>query len=279
MTAPLRRAKHTKTLASRKSIRHGRIPNLTRARAHYLPFSILRSAIGSRKLREALKAKAASEAGDEVHDVPHMSLKDSFAFVSANPQIRCLALCAMAHGVSTNLMEFAWKTHLRMLHPTPASYSATMGDIATATGVLTGLLMLVSPTIFTRLGWKGAAQANPKFLFWGGLVFFGMAIARSVLVPAGVAVAHGAAGALATAPLLKEVVLLGGILYVVSRASKYALFKPVRRKLPLGPLNSFPPRLASAFTCLSPRRSLTKSLRLTTALHATGGGDGVHSPG
>ena len=30
-------------------------------------------------------------------------------------------------GVSTNLMEFAWKTHLRVLHPTPASFSRYMG--------------------------------------------------------------------------------------------------------------------------------------------------------
>lgn len=186
------------------------------------PSTSSRSAIGSRKLREALKAKAAAEAGEETHDVPHMGIKESFAFVSANPQIRCLALCAMAHGVSTNLMEFAWKTHLKMLHPTPASYSATMGDVATATGILTGFLMLVSPTIFTRFGWKGAAQANPRFLFWGGLVFFGMAIARSLIIPAGVA----AAGSLASAPFLGEVVLLGGVLYVASRASKYALFKP-----------------------------------------------------
>ena len=52
-----------------------------------------------------------------------LSLHDAVVFLTKSPQIQCLAVMALAQGLSTNLIEIAWKSHLHMLHPSPAAYS------------------------------------------------------------------------------------------------------------------------------------------------------------
>lgn len=69
--------------------------------------------------------------------------------------------CVLAHQV-------AWKNHLHMLHPSPAAYAAYMGDVAMWTGIVTGSLMLCSPFLFEKLGWRGVAGATPRFMILTG---------------------------------------------------------------------------------------------------------------
>lgn len=52
-----------------------------------------------------------------------LGFKDAVRFLAKSPQIRCLAMMALAQGLSTNLLDVAWKQHLHMLHPSPAAYS------------------------------------------------------------------------------------------------------------------------------------------------------------
>ena len=52
-----------------------------------------------------------------------MGFKEAVRFLAKSPQIRCLAMMALAQGLSTNLLDVAWKQHLHMLHPSPAAYS------------------------------------------------------------------------------------------------------------------------------------------------------------
>ena len=47
-------------------------------------------------------------------------------YLTQSRQIRCLAVMALAQGLSTNLIEIAWKSHLHMLHPSPAAYSVSI---------------------------------------------------------------------------------------------------------------------------------------------------------
>ena len=53
------------------------------------------------------------------------SLREAFVFLTKSKQIRCLAVMALAQGLSTNLIDIAWKSHLHMLHPSPAAYSVS----------------------------------------------------------------------------------------------------------------------------------------------------------
>ena len=52
-----------------------------------------------------------------------LTLKQVIAFLTRSPQIRCLAVMALSQGLSTNLIDIAWKSHLHKLHPSPAAYS------------------------------------------------------------------------------------------------------------------------------------------------------------
>lgn len=54
------------------------------------------------------------------------------------------------------------------------------GDVATWSGVVTGGLMLLSPLLFERLGWRGVASATPKILLYGGSAFFAACIVYQV---------------------------------------------------------------------------------------------------
>ena len=56
-----------------------------------------------------------------------------------------------------------------MLHPSPAMYAAFMGDVAMWTGIVTGSLMLCSPLLFDRFGWRGVAGATPRFMIATGV--------------------------------------------------------------------------------------------------------------
>lgn len=79
-----------------------------------------------------------------------------------------------------------------------------MGDVAMWTGIVTGTMMLVSPWIFKKLGWKGVAKATPTFLSWTGVPFFVGCIALAFLNPTSVVP-------------LRILVLIGALLQVISK--------------------------------------------------------------
>ena len=91
-------------------------------------------------------------------------------------------------------------------------------DIATATGLLTGAMMFLSPILFTRIGWKGVANLMPAIMTFGGCAFFALCSAFHVF---------GQFGMTALAQQILPMTAIGGsVLYVLSRGSKFSLFKP-----------------------------------------------------
>ena len=48
------------------------------------------------------------------------------------------------------------------------------------TGIITGCLMLVSPMIFERFGWRGVAGATPRFMLLTGVTASGSMKALSI---------------------------------------------------------------------------------------------------
>eukprot|EP00891_Asterochloris_glomerata_P002727 jgi/Astpho2/2727/e_gw1.00050.92.1_t len=156
---------------------------------------------------------------------PSMSLKQAVVFLVKSPQIRCLALMALAQGLSTNLLDIAWKTHLHMLHPSPGAYAAFMGEVAMWTGIVTGTFMFASPILFERLGWQGVASVTPRFMLWAGMPFFA-GISLYALWPA-----HSGLGAVAT---LRILVLGGAMLQIFARGAKFAMYKPAEEMVYIG---------------------------------------------
>lgn len=62
------------------------------------------------------------------------SLRDSFKVLAASVELRCLAVMSLAQGLCNSLMEFAWKCHMRLLYPSPADFTAFLGEWGTAAG-------------------------------------------------------------------------------------------------------------------------------------------------
>jgi AAA family ATP:ADP antiporter len=93
------------------------------------------------------------------------------------------------------------------------------GDVATWSGVVTGGLMLLSPLLFERLGWRGVASTTPTILLYGGSAFFLACIAYQHLYGATVAASGAAAAGPAGAALLQGLVMFGALLYVFGKVS------------------------------------------------------------
>eukprot|EP00873_Tetraselmis_striata_P008538 jgi/Tetstr1/428802/TSEL_018789.t1 len=176
-----------------------------------------KSAHTSPQRRKALKALRKAEKAQP-------SLRKAVVFLAKSPQIRCLAIMALAQGICTNLMDITWKTHLRLLCPSPTEYAAFMGNVASCTGIVTGVLMLASPVLFQRLGWGGVASTTPTLLFWGGVPFFAAAVFYNLF----------ASGLTYGPATLQAVVVIGAILYVVCRGAKFSLFKPAEEMVYIG---------------------------------------------
>jgi hypothetical protein len=74
---------------------------------------------GARVGKDVVVAQSKATPGKK----PKLSVKEAVVFLTKSPQMQCLAVMALAQGLSTNLIEIAWKNHLHMLHPSPAAYS------------------------------------------------------------------------------------------------------------------------------------------------------------
>ncbi|GAX76146.1 hypothetical protein CEUSTIGMA_g3590.t1 [Chlamydomonas eustigma] len=150
---------------------------------------------------------------------PRPTLLEIYRMLAASVPIQCLAIMSVAMGLCSNLMEFAWKSHIKLLCPSPGDFTAFMGDVSTWQGLVTGALMVASPTIFRTMGWKGVAAATPQVLLVGGVGFFACCILYQCLF------APDVSGAAASAVLL-ALVYGGAALYVFGKSAKFSLFKP-----------------------------------------------------
>ncbi|KAK9809771.1 hypothetical protein WJX73_004591 [Symbiochloris irregularis] len=151
-------------------------------------------------------------------------LQESLRFLAKSHQIQCLGVMSMSQGLTTNLLDMAWKSHLHMLHSTPAAYAAFMGDVAMWTGIVTGTLMCVSPFLFRRFGWCVVAGATPAFLLVAGTPFFLGCIVYALWHPSA---AFGIA-------LLRCLVMFGALLQVFGRGAKFSMFKPAEEMVYIG---------------------------------------------
>ena len=78
-----------------------------------------------------------------------LTLKQVIAFLTRSPQIRCLAVMALSQGLSTNLIDIAWKSHLHKLHPSPAAYSVSLSYCAILESLAAFLVSHNQRPIFT----------------------------------------------------------------------------------------------------------------------------------
>lgn len=116
----------------------------------------------------------------DAHRLPQPIVECRYCW--SNASIRCLAIMGIAQGLASNTLEYAWKLHLSQFCPTSQEFTSFLGDVASYTGVVTVMMMLVAPTCFKLLGWRRTARATPNFLLYAGVPFFLMCIAYQVLM-------------------------------------------------------------------------------------------------
>ncbi|WIA39917.1 hypothetical protein OEZ86_013359 [Tetradesmus obliquus] len=196
------------------------------------------SSSSSRSQIDAGAAAAAMAAADAQFDAAEAAARkakrekqqpsawESIKVLGRSLEIRCLAVMSLAQGLCNSLMEFAWKCHMRLLYPNPSDFTAFLGDVATWSGVVTGGLMLLSPLLFERWGWRGVANTTPNMLLWGGSAFFAACITYQHLFGAAVAAGGAAAAGPVSLVLLQVLVMSGALLYVFGKGAKFSLFKP-----------------------------------------------------
>jgi AAA family ATP:ADP antiporter len=151
---------------------------------------------------------------------PRMTLKAAFGFLGRSRYMLFIAILVIAYGITTNLIEVTWKTHLGLLHPNPKDYQDYMANFAFATGSATLFLMLfVANNVIRRFGWTVAALITPVVFLVTGAGFFGFLLFEDASAPL--------LAGIGTTPLAVAV-LFGTIQNVTSKASKYALFDPTK---------------------------------------------------
>jgi ATP:ADP antiporter, AAA family len=142
-------------------------------------------------------------------------LIDALRFVKNSPELSCLALMAIAQGISTILFQVAWKTQLRLMYPNPTAYASFMGNVQMYSGFVTGVFMIMAPFLFRNIGWKGTLSITPKCVIVLGWFFFGTSIYASRV------------GVLSQTGYWLPVLCVGGAaIYIIERAAKFSLFKP-----------------------------------------------------
>lgn len=146
------------------------------------------------------------------------SFKDSLSTLRRNPVVLSLGWMTIAQALSITLMEFVWKSHLKLAYPTAAAFSAFMGDIAASVGILTGACMFLSPILFKKCGWTGVARITPFLMTIGGGAFFIACSAFHIF-------SHLGMTQLAQT-MLPLTVVGGAFIFVLSRGTKFSLFKP-----------------------------------------------------
>jgi len=175
---------------------------------HWLDLKFVRPKLAALKRRqEELEREEAASGGAASEPEPKKSFWENAKVLISSPALQCLAAIALAQGITTNLVEVAWKASLREKFSDPRLYSQFMGSVSSALGLCTGVAMVVSPTIFLKCTWRQVASVNPNLMLWGGLAFF-------------LAMIFGS-------PQIQGGIILGGTaLYIFGRASKFSLLKP-----------------------------------------------------
>lgn len=176
---------------------------------HWLDYKYVRPKLRQRQEEEErIKAEKAALGGTRPEEEEKKkTFWENAKVLLSSPALQCLAVVALAQGITNNLIEVAWKASLRAKFADPRLYSAFMGSVSSALGLCTGAAMLISPTIFLKCSWKQAASVNPMLMLWGGTCFFLAIILGSPAIQAGI-------------------ILGGTALYIFGRASKFSLLKP-----------------------------------------------------
>jgi ATP/ADP translocase len=143
---------------------------------------------------------------------PALSFSQSLRVLASDPYLRNIATMVLAYGVTMELTEIIWKSAVKRAFPVKTEYLAFTASYSTYVGVAAFVMMLLGSGIVDRLGWQAGALVTPIAVGATALPFFAALIGGDVT----------------TAGALRTVVYAGLVQNVITKASKYAVFDPVK---------------------------------------------------
>jgi AAA family ATP:ADP antiporter len=154
------------------------------------------------------------------------TMRQSLSELSKSWELKAMATMVVCYNICIELTEVLWKALLRKTYTTKSSYMGFMATFSQTVGWVTIAMQLLAPSIIRTLGWKGSAMLVPLAMGAFAIKFFTSAAGID-----GIGEAVGSASPLTTA------LLIGTLLNVVSKVTKYSLFDPCKEMayIPLGP--------------------------------------------
>lgn len=164
------------------------------------------------KVDEGVQTKidAIATKGKREKKKPKLSMMESAQFLARSQYLRLVATLVLGYGLSINFTEIMWKSLVKKQYPDPLDYQRFMGNFSSTVGAATCIVIFFGVHVIRLLGWRVGAMATPGIMALLALPFF----------------AYILVGIESSPTRLKTAVLLGTLLSLLSKTSKYALFDP-----------------------------------------------------
>ena len=140
---------------------------------------------------------------------PKMTMMESAKFLANSQYLRLVAMLVLGYGLSINFTEIIWKSLVKKQYPDPLDYQRFMGNVSSAVGLSTTIVIFFGVHVIRILGWKVGAMATPSIMSILALPFF-VCILMGLDSPSRLSIA----------------VVFGTITSLLSKTAKYALFDP-----------------------------------------------------
>ena len=140
---------------------------------------------------------------------PKMSMMESVRFLASSEYLRLIAMLVIGYGLSVNFTEVMWKSLVKKQYPNPMDYQRFMGNVSSAVGLSTCIVIFFGVHVIRLLGWRIGAMATPGIMSALAIPFFSCIVMG-----------------LDSPTRLQLAVILGTLQSLLSKTSKYALFDP-----------------------------------------------------
>lgn len=152
------------------------------------------------------------------HKKDHLSLRESLSFLANHVYLRRIATMVLAYGVSIECTEILWKAVVHRVFPVRTQYLAFMGRYSLLVGLMSFVMMFVGSGVLHTMGWANAALLTPVMMAVVSIPFYVTIFCAN----------RAAENSLAQTKLLLIAVYVGLVQHVLSKASKYSIFDPVK---------------------------------------------------
>lgn len=147
-----------------------------------------------------------------------MGLRKNFAYLAKSKYLICIAIIVVMYNIAINLVEVVWKNQVKELYPSASDFSAYMGQVLTAIGVVATLTAIfISGNLIRRFSWTTTAMISPVIILFTSIGFFTFLLFKESSFSMWIA------GFFTTSPLVIGV-FFGSLQNCLARASKYTVF-------------------------------------------------------